>query len=152
MLTKLRKLRELSPRERGTLFRALALLPIVSLALRLLGFERTRKLLERSGRPSAGRPFSDEAIATVSRMVRVAARHLPVKAGCLSQSLVAWSLFRRSGVACELRFGARRDGPRLLAHAWLELPRGRRFDTDVPGGYSAFPQPPGAPARSGGRE
>lgn len=138
-MTKLRKLRELTPRERGALLRASVLLPLVALALRAVGFERTRKILERSGRRgSTSKPAEDE-LRAVSRMVRIAARHLPLKSGCLPQSLVAWRLLRRRGVTCELRFGARREGSRVLAHAWVELPGGERFDTDSSGAYSSFP-------------
>lgn len=137
MIRKLSKLRELSRREVALLLEAAVLLPIVAVALRAAGFARTRKLIERWGRARREQPAGD-TLPVVSRMVRVAASHLPVKAGCLPQSLVAWCLLRRRGVACELRFGARRDGAGLLAHAWVELPDGSRFDIDLPGAYSAF--------------
>jgi len=60
-------------------------------------------------------------IRAIYQMVHLAARHCPVTAQCLPQSLVLWWLLRRAGVASELRIGVRKQAGRLEAHAWVEL-------------------------------
>ena len=43
-----------------------------------------------------------------------------VGANCLHRSIVLWWLLRRQGVACHIRFGVRKGGTALRAHAWVE--------------------------------
>jgi hypothetical protein len=53
-------------------------------------------------------------------MVKVAAARLPVPTSCLSRSVVLWALLRAQGVDATLRFGVRRAGEGIDAHAWVE--------------------------------
>lgn len=100
----------------------LCLLSVI--ALRLIGFGRWKGILRNSsGRnlapttSSRGDVSIAEAYASVVDMV---ARNLPRGlVTCLPRSLTLWWLLRRHGVENELRIGVRRDGARIVAHAWV---------------------------------
>src|SRR5262245_38144261 len=81
----------LSGQERWLLLQALALLPLLSLALRVLGFPSVRSVVARLTAappgPSAD-PSQDAMVArAASKMVRVAAGHGLYRATCLPRSL-----------------------------------------------------------------
>ena len=106
------------------LARLVFLLPAVGASLRLLGFKRTRNLLECLVPPADLKRLDDpahpESANRIARLVAVAAHHGPYRATCLRQSLVLWWLLSRRGIAVELRIGVRKDGGELQAHAWVE--------------------------------
>jgi len=53
-------------------------------------------------------------------MVNTAVRHVWRASTCLEKSLALWWLLGRQGIACEVRIGARKQGGKFEAHAWLE--------------------------------
>lgn len=116
MRSELERLRRLPSAQRSVLFQALALLPLVSTGLRLIGLGRVRKLLSRLPRMHR-QALDGDAIA---RMVSIAATRGPLRAGCLASSAMLEALLRRHGIACELRVGVRTVDGRLEAHAWIE--------------------------------
>lgn len=68
--------------------------------------------------------IGSERVATaqeIAQIVSLAARNLFFSANCLDQALALSWLLRRRGILTELRFGARKVGDRLEAHAWVEL-------------------------------
>jgi hypothetical protein len=133
----------LAPWERLLLLRVLVLLPAIGAALRLLGFNRTRALLEGTAPAQnaclAGGPTGPAArTQPIARVVAIAARRGPYRATCLRESLALWWLLRRRGIPAELRIGVRKEGVALLAHAWVEqggAPLGMG-----PLGHSPFPR------------
>jgi hypothetical protein len=100
------------------------LLPAVGASLRLLGFKRTRDLLERFAPPPAQQELGETSLFEnanrIARLVGIAANHGPYRATCLRRSLMLWWLLRRRGIPAELRIGVRKDGKDLNAHAWVE--------------------------------
>ena len=101
----------------------LSLLSVI--ALRLIGFRRWKRILwiSSGGRHLAATTFSRgdvsfaEAHASVVDMV---ARNIPWGlVTCLPRSLTLWWLLRRHGIESEFRIGVRRDGERIVAHAWV---------------------------------
>jgi len=54
-------------------------------------------------------------------MVAAAGRSLFSRPNCLERSLALWWLLRLRGLAADLRLGARKEGTRFEAHAWVEL-------------------------------
>ena len=110
--------------EKWLLVQLTLLLPLVGLSLRVLGFKRTSRLLDGTGRLAAGgREVNVDAWAwaeRIGRLVNIAARRGPYKATCLGKSLALWWLLRRRGVAAELRIGVRLNEGVLDAHAWVE--------------------------------
>ncbi|NLW49906.1 MAG: lasso peptide biosynthesis B2 protein [Candidatus Brocadiaceae bacterium] len=160
-MSKWRQYRALSRRQRSLLLRALVLLPLTAVALRVLGLRRL-KVLGRAatGTPPDTRHAASAAGAMVSaveaaRMVAVAARWCPFRAACLLQSIVLQHLLRRRGIETELCVGAYKHAGRLEAHAWVELmgqpvnqPEGvrRRFGRFRQARTAARPDgPPGDP-------
>jgi hypothetical protein len=114
----------LSGPERGLLLRALALLPAISIGLRLAGFRRMQKGLTRwlpEGTSGVLPTDPTQQAHRIARLVGVAGREGIFRANCLEQSLTLWWLLRRRGFEAELRIGARKRGETFEAHAWVEL-------------------------------
>jgi hypothetical protein len=113
------------PRHERVLFPWLMLaLAAVSALLALLGYRRTRRLLEWLVKPrQEHRTATPDDLATARRLsllVAVAGRH--AHATCLRQALLLHTLLRRRGLTSDIRFGARRNaGPMPAMHAWVEL-------------------------------
>lgn len=111
----------------------------MALGVRLLGFERMRRLL---GREASSRREANDPVAraeTVARMVAIAARRGPLPASCLPRALVTSWLLRREGIESALRIGVARDGGPFRAHAWVEV-GGRPIGEDAtsPERFAAF--------------
>jgi hypothetical protein len=102
---------------------ALSLLSVI--ALRLVGFESWRRMLwvssDRSGPAETALPYCDVSVAQhYAAVVDMVTRNIPWGVvTCLSRSLTLCWLLRRIGVETELLIGVRKDGERLLAHAWV---------------------------------
>ena len=123
-MRQVRRLLELSSRERSLLLQALLMLPLARLSLAFWGFNRTHRLFQRLApvRPRAVDKGEVQEIAlTTMRMVRVAAINGVCRANCLPRSLVASTLLRGLGLDPTLRLGARRKDGALEAHAWVAL-------------------------------
>jgi|GEM_PF-709281 len=89
-------------------------------------------------------PLPPEQIDRVAWLVEVAGRYTLPPATCLTRALTtAWLLSGR-GVGTRLQIGVRKDGTRLLAHAWLEH-EGRAV-TPVPAEGDFLPLAPAGPS------
>ncbi len=120
-----RKFRRLRAGERGLLLRALLLLPLTAMALRLVGLRRWQSAVARllAPGPASRERWPEAALERArltARMVQAAERHGLGRPNCLAESLVLLWLLRRQGIASELRIGVRKQGDRLEAHAWVE--------------------------------
>ena len=146
-MSSLSRLAKLRWAERALLLECICLLPMIGLALRVLGFRRVRSVLARQvGRGPVGARKPDTArVESVARIAGIAARRGPYRASCLEDSLLLWWLLRRRGVETRLRFGVNTDGGELHAHSWLELD-GRVLNDapDVGGRYAPFARDPGS--------
>jgi hypothetical protein len=122
MLAALRRFRELPPGGRGLFVRALTLLPLVGLSLRLRGFRATQSTLQNLLSTQALHPDKSmtSQAAVVARAVRSAAYRGLGSPSCLEKSLTLWWLLRREGIESEIRIGARKEGNTFEAHAWVD--------------------------------
>jgi hypothetical protein len=113
----------LKPDEQIFLVRAFVDLALIDMSLRLFGFRRTLFEVERRNREELFPVFaSDISRARLyARWIALAAEHFPVPARCLHRALVLHAWLRHRRIASEFRIGVRREGGRLLAHAWVEL-------------------------------
>jgi len=103
--------------------RALAMLPLVALSLRLRGFQPTRATLQKNLSPSVTRVDSDSLsnkAALTAHMVSAADRHGLIHPSCLAKSLTLWRLLGEQGITSRLRIGIRKENGKLEAHAWVE--------------------------------
>ena len=123
MWEQLRRFNALEHPVRGILLRAVILLPLISLSLRLRGFLKTRTFLQKHLAPSERRLKA----ATVSicpkvtaAMVRAAGRYGLGHPTCLQESLALWWLLGRQGIPSDLRIGVRKQAAKFEAHAWVE--------------------------------
>ena len=122
MWERLRRFSALERPARVLFLRAAALLPLISLSLRLRGFRKTQAFLQKflslPGH-STDPPASSRADLTV-RMVRAAVRNSLGHPTCLDESMTLWWLLERQGIGAELKVGVRKDGEKFEAHAWVE--------------------------------
>jgi len=123
MWARLRRFNALSRPAKGLFLRAVLLLPLLTICLRLRGFRATQRFLQnRAGRPEPA--MTEEAIRErvliTSRMVLAAARNSPFPSTCLERSLSLWWLLSRQKVATQFRIGVKKDGETFAAHAWVE--------------------------------
>ena len=137
-MSDLAKLRALDARERRLLAAAAGLLPVVAVALKAISLRRTAALLRRLEPGRVGPPLNPAAIA---RLTAIAARRVAPGASCIVRSLVLQTLLARHGHAAEIRFGARKHGRRLMAHAWVEC-EGRALLEGVGDAYPPFSRAP----------
>lgn len=119
----------LAPWERRVLLGVALRLPVLAVSVRLLGFQRTWRLLAWSAqRRSVGQDSADSlALAVrIAGLVALAGRHLPFRVSCLVDSLALWWALCRCGLPGRLRIGVRKGqgagaGGSLQAHAWVEF-------------------------------
>jgi Transglutaminase-like superfamily len=126
MWEQLRRFRTLQPQARGLFLRAAALVPLISLSLRLRGFRATQASLQKrlgsavSSQNVPTNPSEGEYAALTARMVASAAVRSFGIATCLERSLAVWWLLSRRGIASKVRIGTRKTGQKFEAHAWVE--------------------------------
>ena len=95
---------------------------MLTVSLRVRGFSRTQRLLQKFISPRKHSPpvAAVELCALTSRMVLAAARNSPIPSTCLERSLSLWWLLARQGIATQFRIGVRKSCEKLTAHAWVE--------------------------------
>lgn len=122
MWERLRRFSALERPARVLFLRAAALLPLVSLSLRLRGFRKTQAFLQKFlSLPSHSTDISASSRADLTvRMVRAAVRNSLGHPTCLDESMTLWWLLERQGIGAELKVGVRKDGEKFEAHAWVE--------------------------------
>jgi hypothetical protein len=123
--------------ERGIVWRALILLPVVSKSLRLIGFNRTESFLNRwlpPGRSVSQQPPALQLIHAqrIAHLVRAGVRNGISAPNCLDESVVLSWLLRRQGIDAELRIGVCKENGKFEAHAWVALADVTLNETDVP--------------------
>jgi hypothetical protein len=136
-----RRFWRLSRQEKSWFLQAAGWLPLTVLGIRWMGLRRWMDFLERISARASSSSTVPPAEAT-ARMVAAAARRSLLPANCLSRSVVLWWFFHRRGLDAELRFGGRREGELLEAHAWVELD-GKTFDVSEThsAGFVPFDRP-----------
>ena len=114
----------LSSRQRRDLNKALVLIPVVAVALRIGRFGAVVTTLERTSRREMNmrRPIATpEEARALAEMVTLASDHGLVRGNCLHRSLVTWWLLRRRGAPAVVRLGAGRVlNQNMGFHAWVE--------------------------------
>jgi hypothetical protein len=113
--------RALDPEAQGLFWRAVKLLALIGVSLRLRGFQQTKeKLRKKLPAQTAGWQGTPDALQKTCRMVKAAAHYGPGHPTCLEQSLVLWFLLQGRGIPAQLRIGVRKLPEKFEAHAWVE--------------------------------
>lgn len=119
----LKRYNALDGEARRMFWRALALLPLVRLSLRIRGYKKTQEWLDRRLAGSDAlqhASYGNASLERTCRMVSVAVHYGIGNSSCLDESLVLWYLLRSQGVATSLRIGVRKENEEFAAHAWVE--------------------------------
>jgi Transglutaminase-like superfamily len=113
----------LTPAERGIARSAAVGLVVTWIGLRVLGFARWQRMLQRRISQSPPTIAAEPTVSAhrVARLQEAAAHDLFLPTNCLERSLGLWFLLRRRGFRAELKFGARKQSGTFEAHAWVEL-------------------------------
>ena len=123
MWARLRRFSALPGPAKVLFLRAVVLLPLLTLSLRVRGFAATQRFLQKiTASAKNGTPVAAvESLAVLTtRMVLAAARNSPIPSTCLERSLSLWWMLARQGIATQLRIGVRKDDEKFAAHAWVE--------------------------------
>jgi hypothetical protein len=125
LTSRLSRVRRLAWRDRWLLLQAGLLLPLISLSLKVVTFQRAYGALLRLTPATARARRSASAtgstrVLQVARVVAMAGRHTSLPNTCLHRALALWWLLRRRGFDSRLRFGARKQDGGFEAHAWVE--------------------------------
>jgi hypothetical protein len=123
--------------ERKIVLESAAVLFATWAGLRLFGFRRWKEISERPAHAKeqnargTGEIRADLQLAKkISRLEAAAERHLMFRVNCLERSMALLWLYRRRGIPATLRFGARKHGALIEAHAWIEV-AGNVMDTSA---------------------
>jgi hypothetical protein len=124
MRKRIEQLLALSLYEWCLMLSAMLVLPIIGLLLRVIGFKRTQALLNRltaaEKDPAVPAAAELEKAHVVARMVAIAARYGPYRAGCLRQSLLIQWILALQGISSDIRFGVEKErAASFSAHAWV---------------------------------
>lgn len=121
---KLNTVSQFSPAERSGLLQAFLLLPLVAVAVRLVGLQMTQRWLMRLPQVTlleiAEPDLTETQVWATVRMVQVAVRYESPWVNCLTRSLVLCTMLHRQRIASDLRIGVQREEGIFRAHAWVE--------------------------------
>ena len=134
----LRRFLALSGADQWRLFRAWLALAMTDVELRILGYRRLVRRIERLGDTRQLLPGDIERARRSACWLTLASRRHIVRAHCLHRSLALHTELRRAGLPSELRIGVRKEDGVLQAHAWVEL--GGHIINDSAASVRAFTQ------------
>src|SRR5215472_3829119 len=123
MWEKLRRFSALDLTAQRLFLRALIMLPLVSLRLKLRGLRNTQVALQMRASnsiPELSADFVKTRATLTAHMVNSAGRHGFVHPSCLAKSLTLRWLLARQGITSDLRIGIRKQDNQFEAHAWVE--------------------------------
>ena len=121
MLSKLRTFISFPASSKWMFIKIAVLVPLVEFSIKTLRFKRTLRLLRRfTGSTTKKCEHELSLINRHRNQFYLYQRQFPNLGKCLARSLVLWLLLDRQGIRTELKFGVKKEGDNLLAHAWIE--------------------------------
>jgi len=91
----------------------------IRVSIRLAGFKRTVRLIRRLENKTH-RIENEVTELKRFRAVMILAYRLYPVVNCLAICTACWLLLKQRGIRSDLKFGMRKEGNKLKAHAWLE--------------------------------
>ncbi len=118
--TQLRKFFLLPFPDQRLLLKIALLVPLVEWGLRLFGFKRVVRTMERF--TTAGRVVADPVAEAERhrRLLFIFQGHVPFAGKCLAGALTLRFLLKRLNLDTELKFGLNKRDGKLVSHAWVE--------------------------------
>jgi Transglutaminase-like superfamily len=140
MMGKLRYLRSLPKEERAIFLRIAVLVPLVEGSVRILGFNRTVRVLKRTlVRKQMCDPEPARTIVRHQNYLNAFHLKYPGLGRCLARSLTLWLLLKNRGIETDLKFGIKKEKSELAAHAWIEFEGNRiEVESDENADYASF--------------
>ncbi len=122
MLHKFKKFTKLSREEKFLFIEAFFLLGIMRFALLTLSFKRLTRSLKQTPKRKELTALNKEEQKTALKVgiaINSAAAHTPWESACLVQSLVAYKMLKRRGIAGVFYLGVAKKGD-VKAHSWTQ--------------------------------
>jgi len=108
--------------DRMLLSQALILIPTVSLGLKVIGFRRVYRILDRwAPIPDDSSPANLGQAHKIADLVGKAAWRGIYPVTCLPRSMSLWAVLRRHAIQANLCIGVRRTEAGIQGHAWVEV-------------------------------
>src|SRR5215510_11979570 len=137
--TQLRKFFRLPLPDQYLLLKIGLLVPLVEWGLRLFGFKRVVRTMERF--ITAGKVVTDPGaeVERHRRLLFVFQYHVPFAGKCLAGALTLRFLLKRLNLNTELKFGLNKHDGKLISHAWVEYDsQPLTLDQNVVSQYTPF--------------
>src|SRR5262245_16452277 len=137
--TQLRKFFRLPLPDQYLLLKIALLVPLVERGLRLFGFKRVVRTMERFA--SARKVVADPGAQAERhrRLLFIFQCHFPFAGKCLAGALTLRFLLKRLNLDTELKFGLNKLDGKLVSHAWLEYDsQPLTLDQNVVSRYTPF--------------
>ena len=124
MLRRFRKWQALPKAERNALLSMMIAMPLLELGLRIFGYGRTRRWIDRRtqrrAKPSITKP--DTIVGErLAQLAVIAGNRGLIHATCLRQSLITYGILRWRGLTPDLVIGVQRTSATPDMHAWVTL-------------------------------
>jgi hypothetical protein len=133
----LAKLRKLARTDLADLVLAMALLPVLAVAVRLGRLRILRRIIAATAsHERASTADAPQSAVRIARLVSAVARRCPIHANCMARALTLHWLLLRRGIASSLRIGVCKVEDRLEAHIWVE--HGDHALMEKPGVHDRF--------------
>lgn len=108
--------------ERIVISQASVLIPTVSLGLKIFGFRRVYRFLDRwAPILEDSSPAHLERVHRIADLVGKAAWRGFYPVTCLPRSMSLWAVLRRQAIRANLCIGVRRSESGIQGHAWVEV-------------------------------
>lgn len=106
--------------QKRLLLKAIILFPATGLLLAILGFSRTRTILQKRRSAESNAPTAKIDAQTIAKLSSSAAALMPVSPRCLLRSMVCSHLLNQHSFPHQLRIGVAMRDEGIHAHAWIE--------------------------------
>lgn len=106
-------------RDKWLFIKSVSLALFIRVSIRLAGFKRTVRLIRRLENKTH-RIENEVTELKRFRAVMILAYRLYPVVNCLAICTACWLLLKQRGIRSDLKFGMRKEGNKLKAHAWLE--------------------------------
>lgn len=110
----------LPSKQKRVLLKALILYPVTGFLLTILGYSRTRRILQELPNPGSKINADKCDAQTIAKLSSSAAALMPLSPRCLLRSMVCSNLLHQNSFPHQLRIGVAKHDEGIDAHAWIE--------------------------------
>lgn len=121
MINKIKKFGNLQIKQKLIVIESSAILFIIKLLIKIVGLNRTYKMLRILPSLPAKKKISTVYIENLWRLVFATSKTLPFKTKCIEESITLWIILKTRGIKSHLKIGVNKKSSEFCAHAWIEV-------------------------------